>query len=171
MATVAQLNDLIEAIRKVGAASRQRRQKLFTAFKIPKIQWELTDEHAVLQYIEETADRAGLDTAKKNQLVNDVKNLLAQSPAPPTVNWLEDQLIDLQAKINSDIADQIKAGISDYKTKVDSATQELQTAIDKLDDLNKIFGAIAIAVNLFAAMISVAAGKFDPLVKAVSKLR
>lgn len=68
MATNQDLQDLIETIRKVGKASRQKRSKLFREFQIAKIEWELEDKQAIIGYISRVADDADLSLSEKIRL-------------------------------------------------------------------------------------------------------
>lgn len=170
MATDAELQNLIELIRKVGEASRRKRVQLFQDFKIRKIEWELNDFQALLNYISSVADHAGLLSFEKERVLLNLKNLLNQSPGTPSVAWLEDKLLDLQDELNFEILDNIIARISEYKPKIETASGQLQEAINDLNDLSKAFGAIAVAVNLFAALISASSGNFSSLIGVVSKL-
>lgn len=83
---------------------------------------------------------------------------------------LEFKLIAIRDKLNLILLDNIIAKISDYKPKIENATTELQEAIDKLNNLSKVFGTIAIAVNLFTALISASSGNFGGLIKIVAKI-
>lgn len=170
MATNAELQNPIEFIRQVGEASRSKRTQLFQSFKIRKIEWELNDLQALLDYISSVADNAGLSTFEKGQVILNLKNLLNQSPSTPTVAWLEDKLLDLQDDLNLGILDNIIADINNYKPKIETASKQLQEAIDQLNDLSNTFGAIAVAVNLFSSLISAFSGNFSSLIGIVSKL-
>jgi hypothetical protein len=69
MATDAELQNLIELIRKVGEASRRKRVQLFQDFTIRKIEWELNDFQALLDYISSVADNAGLSSFGKERVL------------------------------------------------------------------------------------------------------
>ncbi len=170
MSSNADLQNLIEKIRQVGAASRQRRVSLYQNFKIPKIEWELQDLKGVLDFVSNVADDAGLGQVEKNQIVADIKTRLSPDSGTLSVSQLEDELIDLQTELNALILQNINASLAGYKPKINQASDKLSTAITQIDNLNEIFGAIAIAVSLFSAMISVVSGQFDSLIKVVSKL-
>jgi chromosome segregation ATPase len=167
MATNQDLQDLIENIRKVGKASRKERSKLFDEFEIPKIEWELEDPQAIINYISRVADEAGLSPDEKNEVIENLANLLDEINS---VEELEFKLITIRDELNLDILDNIIAEISDYKPKIENATTELEEAIDRLNNLSKVFGTIAIAVNLFTALISASSGSFGSLIKIVAEL-
>ncbi|WP_250124932.1 hypothetical protein [Chroococcidiopsis sp. CCMEE 29] len=167
MATNQDLQDLIETIRKVGKASRQKRSKLFREFQIAKIEWELEDKQAIIGYISRVADDADLSLSEKNKVIQNLENLLDEINS---VEELEFKLIAIRDKLNLILLDNIIAKISDYKPKIENATTELQEAIDKLNNLSKVFGTIAIAVNLFTALISASSGNFGGLIKIVAKI-
>jgi hypothetical protein len=167
MATIQELQDLIDTIRKVGKASRQKRRKLFDEFEIPKIEWELEDSPAIINYISRVADDAGLSPSEKKEVIDNLTNLLGEIKS---VEELEFKLIKIRGELNLSILDNIIAEISDYKPKIKNATTELQEAIDKLNNLSKVFGTIAIAVNLFTALITASSGNFSSLIKIVAEL-
>lgn len=170
MLSNADLQNLIDRISQVGAASRQRRITLYQDFKIPKIEWELQNEKAVLDFVNTVTGNAGLSQTEKDQIAANITALLNPSSGTASVSQLEDQLIELQTKLNDGILRNINAQLAGYKSKIEQATNELSAAVAQLSDLNEIFGAIAIAVSLFSAMISAVADQFDPLIKAVSEL-
>lgn len=167
MATNQDLQDLIENIRKVGKASRRERSKLFDEFEIPKIEWELEDRQAIINYISRVADEAGLSEDERNEIIKNLTDLLDEFDS---VEKLEFKLIALRDELNLDVLDKIIAEIADYKPKIENATTELQEAIDRLNNLSKVFGTIAIAVNLFTALISASSGNFGGLVKIVAEI-
>lgn len=168
MATNQELQDLIKIIRKVGKASRRKRSKLFEEFEIEKIEWELEDPQAIINYISRVADDAGLSQDQKNEVIENLENLLDEINS---VQELEYKLLAIRDDLNLGILENILDEISDYKPKIKNATTELQEAIDKLNNLSKIFGAIAITVNLFTALTQASSGNFGSLIKIVTKIK
>ncbi len=167
MATTQELQDLIDTIRKVGKASRRKRSQLFDDFQIAKREWELENPEAIINYISRVADDAGLSPDEKSEILENLANLLDEIKS---VEELEFKLLAIRDDLNLAILDNIIAEISDYKPKIENATTELVEAIDKLNKLSKVFGTIAIAVNLFTALISASSGNFGGLIKIVAEL-
>lgn len=173
MATPQELSDLIKIVKQIGDASFNKRMELFsdTPPKIASVFWELNDETEMFNYVQTVATSAKLSITEKNVVVQDIKDLLSKSKSvKPNVHELELKLIALRAELNNARVDAIIRDIDDYKTKIQGATQDLEAALKKIQDLDKGFGAIAIAVSLVAAMVSVATGKFDRLAQLISHL-
>lgn len=170
MVTPQQLTSLIDIVKKIEDTSFNKRHALYSANLIPKIEWELNNENEMYNYVKAVTTKAGLGVVERSEVEQDVKDLLAKNSfARPTVRQLESELRDLRAQLNNALAASIITSISGYKIKIIDANDDLTVALQKLNNLNESFGAIAIAVNLVAAMVSVATGKFDLMVKVLSE--
>lgn len=167
MTTNQERQELIETISKVGKASEKKRRKLWQESKIENRAWELEDPQIIKDYISRVADDADLPPNEKNKVIENLANLLDEIE---NVEELEYKLLAIRDKLNREILDNILAEISDYKPKIKNATTELEEAIDRLNELSEVFGTIAIAFNLFTALIETSSGNFNSLIKIVEKL-
>jgi hypothetical protein len=122
-------------------------------------------------FISTTLDTMGLSSSDKNVITDEIKNFfdsLGVDGNEVTVAALEGRLLEFQAQINLQMLQSIIANISGAGKKITNATAVLKDAIDELNNLNKIFSAITVGVNLVAALLAASGGKFDLLIQVVS---
>jgi hypothetical protein len=169
MTRTGEAQEIFHAIDTLRDKIRLRRATLAMSGQIEP-EWPLGDESQAINFISERANKAGLTTTQKAQVMNSLRQTLHHSGSPITVAILENQLLDLQSQINDDILNDIMANLNISGAKIKSATNELKIAIDKLNDLNKIFGTISLAINFVAALLGVGVGNFNPLLSIISKL-
>jgi hypothetical protein len=166
-----QLDALIDAIVKVVDNSRKHRFALLSKGEISNIYYPLEKQSELIKYVEALAVSAGLSPADTKDIVEAVKDLLAKSPvSPPTVNWLENELLAYAAKLNLSLLKDIIKNIGQYKKNIDNSSAKLKGALDKLSNMNEGFGAIVLFVNLIDAMIKVSSGNFNALAKVIANL-
>ncbi len=123
--------------------------------------------------ISSAVESTGLSNREKKVITDEITTFfggLVVNGNQSTVADLEDQLLKYQEQINLLILKSIIDNISDVGGKIKSATAELKKAIDRLNDLNKIFSAITVGVNLVAALLAASGGKFDLLTQVISAL-
>lgn len=125
---------------------------------------------AMIAFVSNAATNAGLSNAQISTIISDLNSRLGAPGSVVTVAMLEGQLIALQSQINDDLLVTILGSITSPATQLQNSSNELQIAIDKLNDLNELFSTFAVAVNLVAALIQASSGKFGPLVSTVSEL-
>lgn len=131
------------------------------------IKSRLDSRGSILLDLQSNTSFAGLSTQQEQQILSTIKPLLASRI---TVAQLEGVLLDLQSRITNDWAAEIIAEIADAGNKIKNATNELQIAIEKLEDLNELFGTIAVAINIAAYLIGISAGNFGAILPLINQI-
>ena len=162
--------EIFDAIRVLKDKITDKRRKLAQSGAVPA-QWPLDSEDEVISFVSNVADKLDLKPELKLTIIGDVKNRLKdRSGERVTVAMLESDLLDLQALINNVLLAKIIVEISTPKIRIENATNELILAIERLEDLNELFGAIAVGVNLVTAFVAASGGNFSVLASIIPKL-
>ncbi len=136
-------------------------------------QWPLSDGDLkkAIAIISIAADEAGLSKDDKEKVIQEIEANLGALGSPVTVAALEGELSSLQRNINQQVILQsIISNITDAGIKIKNATNQLQIAIDKLEDLNKIFSVITVGVSLLTSLLAAGGGNFGSLLKIILQL-
>ena len=169
MSRTGEAQEMFDAVDSLRDRIRARRLELAIAGIIQN-QWPLGSRNEVDAFISGTADAAGLSPTQKSVVMDAVNERLNSAPGLITVSILEGQLLDLQSQINDDLLNEIILNISEPGTKIQNATREIKEAIERLEDLNKIFATITIAVSLVATLIAASGGNFGTLLSIIPEL-
>lgn len=161
-----QLFDTLDSLRN---AIRSKRITLAMSSVIPA-EWPLDDDDkkaAAIAFITISLNKTDLSPEEKQEILNRINSRLAVGV---TVAQLEDVLLGLQSQINNGLAAEIIAEIAEAGNKIKNATNELQIAIEKLEDLNELFGTIAVAINIVASLIGISAGNFGAILPLINQI-
>ena len=169
MSRTEEAQEIFDAVDSLRDRIRARRMELAISGIIQN-QWPLGARSEVDRFISDAIDAAGLSPSQKSDVIAGVNERLNSAPGLITVSILEGQLLDLQRQINDELLEQIILSISEPGTKIQNATRKLKEAIESLEDLNKIFGAITIAVNLVSTLVAASAGNFGVLLSIIPQL-
>jgi hypothetical protein len=158
---------LFNAIDRLRNEIRITRQELALQGKISP-EWPVDDQ--AKQYVSNMVSEAaaGLSPSEQDQVKKIIQNEINNVS---TVAAFNGRLLSLLRDINNDvILDGILMNIQEPGQKISNATNEIEMAIDKINDLNDIFSVITLGVSLITALVAASSGNFGLLFPLLPKL-
>ena len=150
-------------------ASRKKRIELFRDpnSTIINIEVYLSDKQAAINYFNEIFNHLNTETSSevKRHFQAEFDKVLNQMPGTPSIARLERLLNEVRRHITLDLIGIIIEEIEKDKDIIEDISDRIQISIDRLNDAAKIFGIIAVILNVATGIVTLSTGNIAGILK------